>query len=76
IRSSQPARPGRLMVEGGEPVVELLAGDYGISPGQACVLYSPDEIPARVLGGGIIEAAGPRTIAAPAHADSSEGAIR
>jgi tRNA-specific 2-thiouridylase len=30
--------------------------EYGVSPGQACVLYAPED-PDRVLGGGFIETA-------------------
>jgi len=35
--------------------VYLFDQDYGISPGQACVFYKPDNIGTRVLGGGWIE---------------------
>ncbi len=46
-----------------EPTVATMTGElvtfaepeYGVSPGQACVLYAP-EAPDRVLGGGFIEA--------------------
>jgi len=34
--------------------VELIAGEDGVSPGQACVFYEAAEGQARVLGGGII----------------------
>ncbi|MGB6173571.1 MAG: aminomethyltransferase beta-barrel domain-containing protein, partial [Xanthobacteraceae bacterium] len=34
--------------------VELIAGEDGVSPGQACVFYDAAEGQARVLGGGII----------------------
>jgi tRNA-uridine 2-sulfurtransferase len=45
-----------------EPTAATMTGDtvtfaepeYGVSPGQACVLYAP-EAPDRVLGGGFIE---------------------
>jgi tRNA-specific 2-thiouridylase len=35
--------------------VELVDGESGIAPGQACVLYSDDGNEARVFGGGFIE---------------------
>ena len=34
--------------------VELLNGEMGVSPGQACVFYDSEDIHARVLGGGTI----------------------
>jgi len=34
--------------------VELLEGETGVAPGQACVLYDNDSNDARVLGGGFI----------------------
>ncbi|MBZ0217248.1 MAG: hypothetical protein K8F25_11880, partial [Fimbriimonadaceae bacterium] len=38
--------------------VELDEGEEGIAPGQACVMYTSDQGPARVLGGGWIESVG------------------
>jgi tRNA-specific 2-thiouridylase len=37
--------------------VELIAGEDGVSPGQACVFYDAQAGQARVLGGGIIQSA-------------------
>ena len=34
--------------------VEILDNETGISPGQACVFYSKDEVGDKVLGGGWI----------------------
>ena len=34
--------------------VFLMEGEYGVSPGQACVFYSQDKIGDKVLGGGWI----------------------
>ena len=34
--------------------VELATGEFGVSPGQACVLYDGTDARARVLGGGTI----------------------
>ncbi len=39
---------------GGDVEVELIGGEDGVSPGQACVLYDAADGQARVLGGGII----------------------
>ena len=39
---------------GGDIEIELIAGEDGVSPGQACVFYDGAEGQARVLGGGII----------------------
>ena len=35
--------------------VEILDNETGISPGQACVFYSKDDIGDKVLGGGWID---------------------
>lgn len=43
--------------------VELIAGEDGVSPGQACVFYDKPEGQARVLGGGFIRNAVPMTSA-------------
>src|SRR5262249_17278966 len=37
--------------------VDLLDGEDGVSPGQACVFYDAPEGQARVLGGGFIQSA-------------------
>jgi tRNA-specific 2-thiouridylase len=37
--------------------VGLIAGEDGVSPGQACVFYDAQVGQARVLGGGIIQSA-------------------
>ena len=37
--------------------VELVAGEEGVSPGQACVFYDAPSGQARVLGGGFIQSA-------------------
>ena len=36
-------------------VVQILQDEKGISPGQACVFYSKEDIGERVLGGGWID---------------------
>ena len=44
--------------------VTLFAGEYGISPGQACVFYADDSPEAEVLGGGFIAEAVPAALVA------------
>ena len=43
--------------DGGGYEVELVAGEEGVSPGQACVFYDAPSGQARVLGGGFIQSA-------------------
>jgi len=53
VRSTAEPVAARLGMEAGEPQVIFEAPEYGVSPGQACVLYAPED-PDRVLGGGFI----------------------
>ncbi|WP_436638781.1 tRNA 2-thiouridine(34) synthase MnmA [Microbaculum sp. FT89] len=57
VRSTRPPQPARLLVCEGTVEVELLTGEYGVSPGQACVFYESEAAQSRVLGGGWIAAA-------------------
>ena len=54
VRSTRPPVPGRLFHDDAGTRVELAEGEYGVSPGQACVFYSDAGTRARVLGGGFI----------------------
>ena len=54
VRSTRPPKPAILFHTDGVTSVELIDGESGIAPGQACVLYSDDSNTARVLGGGTI----------------------
>ncbi len=54
VRSSRPPKSAILHHQNGITSVELLDGESGIAPGQACVLYSDDGNEARVFGGGFI----------------------
>jgi tRNA-specific 2-thiouridylase len=56
VRSTAEPVAARLGLEAGEPRVIFDAPEYGVSPGQACVLYAAED-PNRVLGGGFIEQA-------------------
>ena len=54
VRSTRPPKPAVLRATADGLEVELLDGEEGVAPGQACVLYDAAEGPARVLGGGFI----------------------
>jgi tRNA-uridine 2-sulfurtransferase len=59
-RSTRPPAPARLTPRGEkEALVVFEEGEYGVSPGQACVFYENGEPDARVLGGGFIAATQP-----------------
>jgi tRNA-specific 2-thiouridylase len=51
-------------MQGGEVFVTLVAGEYGVSPGQACVFYADESQTSEVLGGGFIAEAVPSAFAA------------
>tara|TARA_R110002020_G_scaffold473858_1_gene703741 strand:- start:2923 stop:4113 length:1191 start_codon:yes stop_codon:yes gene_type:complete len=55
VRSTRPPRPAILRAAEGEISVELVEGEAGVAPGQACVLYSAAGDDARVFGGGFID---------------------
>ena len=54
VRSTREPVPGRLAVQGDRIAVVLDTPEEGVAPGQACVLYAPEQ-PDRVLGGGFID---------------------
>jgi tRNA-specific 2-thiouridylase len=68
VRSTRPPRPAWLSrgVHGGIEV-DLVDGEDGVSPGQACVFYDAPDGQARVLGGGFIQAAVAAAEAVPAR---------
>ncbi|WP_310538768.1 tRNA 2-thiouridine(34) synthase MnmA, partial [Phenylobacterium sp.] len=53
VRSTREPVLGRLGIVRGGPGVVFGVPEEGVAPGQACVLYAPEE-PSRVLGGGFI----------------------
>jgi tRNA-specific 2-thiouridylase len=57
VRSTRAPQPAWLRHGAGGVEVELIAGEDGVSPGQACVFYDAQTGQARVLGGGIIQSA-------------------
>jgi tRNA-specific 2-thiouridylase len=63
VRSTRTPQPAWLRAaEGGGYEIELAAGEEGVSPGQACVLYDAPAGRARVLGGGFIQSASARCV--------------
>jgi tRNA-specific 2-thiouridylase len=54
VRSTRPPKPAVLRRDGAGVVVEIVEGEEGVAPGQACVFYDGDCAGARVLGGGTI----------------------
>ena len=56
VRLTREPVAGRLALIDGEPGVRLDTPEEGVAPGQACVLYAPED-PTRVLGGGFIAGA-------------------
>ncbi len=55
VRSTRPPVEARLVVRDDLVRVELVGGESGVAPGQACVLYADENAEARVLGGGFIQ---------------------
>jgi tRNA-specific 2-thiouridylase len=64
VRSTRPPQQGAVQLIDGEVHVTLFAGEYGISPGQACVFYADDSVTSEVLGGGFIAEAVPQALVA------------
>ena len=64
VRSTRPPQQAVIGLADGEVTVTLIAGEYGISPGQACVFYADDGPTAEVLGGGFIAEAVPVALVA------------
>ena len=63
VRSTRAPQPAWLRAANGGFEVELVAGEEGVSPGQACVFYDAPSGQARVLGGGFIKSATARNAA-------------
>jgi tRNA-specific 2-thiouridylase len=64
VRSTRGPQPAVIQMQNGEVFVTLVTGEYGISPGQACVFYADDSQTAEVLGGGFIAEAVPQALVA------------
>ncbi len=54
IRSTRPPVEAEIMGAPRGAMVSIAGGEYGVSPGQACVFYEKPGPGARVLGGGFI----------------------
>jgi tRNA-specific 2-thiouridylase len=60
VRSTRPPVPATLWArDGGGATVAFAQGEFGVSPGQACVFYDNEGNEARVLGGGFIASSSP-----------------
>ncbi len=55
VRSTRPPQAAWLRHGAQGYEVELVDGEHGVSPGQACVFYDAPRGQARVLGGGFIK---------------------
>lgn len=75
VRSTRLPQPAWLHRVGGDFAVDLVDGEDGVSPGQACVFYDAPEGQARVLGGGFIRSAlaGAETAQARVREDAVRG---
>jgi tRNA-specific 2-thiouridylase len=67
VRSTRPPQPAWLSRGARGIEVDFVAGEDGVSPGQACVFYDAADGQARVLGGGIIQSAVAASEIAPAR---------
>jgi tRNA-specific 2-thiouridylase len=66
VRSTREPRPAWLRPCAGGAEIELVDGEDGVSPGQACVFYNAAAGQARVLGGGFIKSATAASVAVTA----------
>ncbi len=76
VRSTRAPQAAWLRGGDGRYEVELVAGEEGVSPGQACVFYDAPTGQARVLGGGFIQSATAKGTAVNAGAKSLVEAMR
>jgi tRNA-specific 2-thiouridylase len=73
VRSTRPPVPATLRSGGASSAtVAFENGEYGVSPGQACVLYDKEGNDARVLGGGFIAGVEPAIRAVLGSASRTE----
>ena len=76
MRSTRPPQPAWLSRGAAGIEVDLVAGEDGVSPGQACVFYDAPAGQARVLGGGFIASAVAAHVPAPrARVEASVGRV-
>jgi len=55
VRSTGRLLKAKINIQNNSAKVKILDKETGISPGQACVFYSKDEIGDKLLGGGWID---------------------
>jgi tRNA-specific 2-thiouridylase len=72
VRSTRPPAAAWLRASPGGYEIELIDGEHGVSPGQACVFYDAPDGQSRVLGGGFIASA----VSAAEHQRRDELTIR
>ncbi len=75
VRSTRAPQPAWLRRVGDAIEVELVDGEDGVSPGQACVFYDAPDGQARVLGGGFIRSAVAAVEAAGMRAEATMPAM-
>jgi tRNA-specific 2-thiouridylase len=73
VRSTRPPQPAWLRLGAGGAEVDLVDGEDGVSPGQACVFYDAEAGQARVLGGGFIASAAGAEVRLPEPALAADG---
>lgn len=71
VRSTRPPQPAWLRKTEAGYEVELVGGEEGVSPGQACVFYDAQSGQARVLGGGFIKSAAAKSTVGSANRNAS-----
>jgi tRNA-specific 2-thiouridylase len=71
VRSTRPPQPAWLRKTAHGYEVELVGGEEGVSPGQACVFYDAQSGQARVLGGGFIKSAAAKSSVGSATRNAS-----
>jgi tRNA-specific 2-thiouridylase len=71
VRSTRAPQPAWLRAVNGGYEVELVGGEEGVSPGQACVFYDAADGQARVLGGGFIKSAAAKSSVATSGRDAT-----
>jgi tRNA-specific 2-thiouridylase len=71
VRSTRAPQAGWLRAVHGGYEVELVVGEEGVSPGQACVFYDAPVGQARVLGGGFIKSAAAKAANQPLRRDTA-----
>ena len=75
VRSTRAPQPAWLSRGPHGIEVDLVAGEEGVSPGQACVFYDAARGQARVLGGGFIESAIPAAVRPARAVKLASGAL-